>query len=56
MILNNGIFYEFVPFNEENFNDNDELLPGATALTIDKVKEGTDYARSEEHTSELQSH
>ena len=44
MILNNGIFYEFVPFNEENFNDNGELLPGATALSIDKVKEGIDYA------------
>ncbi|MEY4594935.1 MAG: hypothetical protein RIQ47_1345 [Bacteroidota bacterium] len=44
LILNNGIFYEFVPFNEQNFNDAGELLPNAKAVTIGEVKEGVDYA------------
>jgi hypothetical protein len=44
LILNNGVFYEFVPFKEENFNELGEVLPHATALTIDQVEEGVDYA------------
>lgn len=44
LLLNNGIFYEFVPFNEQNFNDSGELLPGAAALTVSEVQPGVDYA------------
>lgn len=44
LVLNNGIFFEFVPFNEENFNADNELLPTAKTLMIDEVEEGTDYA------------
>lgn len=44
LVLNNGIFYEFVPFNDSNFNDNGELLPEARALTIEQVQTGVDYA------------
>lgn len=42
--LNNGIFFEFVPFNEDNFDEEGLLRPSARALTIDDVEEGQDYA------------
>jgi hypothetical protein len=44
LVLNNGIFYEFVPFNDENFLSNGELNPDAKALLIDEVEEGKEYA------------
>jgi hypothetical protein len=44
LVLNNGIFYEFVPFNDENFLPNGELNPEAKTLLIDEVEEGKDYA------------
>lgn len=43
-ILNNGIFYEFVPFKDSYFDQNGELLPDAKAYSIDQIEEGTDYA------------
>lgn len=44
LVLNNGIFYEFVPFNERNFNNSGELLPNAESLTVSQVIAGVDYA------------
>lgn len=44
LILNNGIFYEFVPFNEKNFQDDGEIKPDAAAYLIHEVVEDTDYA------------
>ncbi len=44
MLLDNGIFFEFVPFNEENFNSDGNLNPNAKALTIKDVELGKDYA------------
>jgi hypothetical protein len=44
LVLNNGIFYEFVPFNEENFESTGELNPNAKTLLIDEVEEGKEYA------------
>lgn len=44
LVLDNGLFYEFVPFNNENFDDDNNLLPNAKALTIKDVEEGVDYA------------
>ncbi len=44
LVLNNGIFYEFVPFNDENFLPSGEISPVARALLIDEVEEGIDYA------------
>jgi len=44
LVLNNGIFYEFIPFNEDNFTSNGEVKPEAEALLIDEVEEGKDYA------------
>lgn len=42
--LNNGLFFEFVPFNEENFDEEGQLRPNARALTIEEAEEGQDYA------------
>ncbi len=44
LVLNNGIFFEFVPFNEKNFDPEGELNPQAQTLMIDEVDEGKDYA------------
>ncbi len=44
LVLNNGIFYEFVPFDERNFDSNGEVRPDAEALMIDEVEEGKEYA------------
>jgi hypothetical protein len=44
LVLNNGIFYEFVPFEENNFDANGELLHDAKTYLIDEVEEGRDYA------------
>ncbi|MCB0616834.1 MAG: GH3 auxin-responsive promoter family protein, partial [Phaeodactylibacter sp.] len=42
--LNNNIFFEFVPFNESNFDEEGKLRPSAQALTLEDVEEGQDYA------------
>lgn len=44
MLLNNGIFYEFVPFTNDNFDADGTIRPTPTALTIDAVDEGVPYA------------
>ncbi len=44
LILNNGIFHEFVPFNDSNFDEEGNILSSATTLKIDEVEEGKDYA------------
>ncbi len=44
MLLDNGIFYEFVPFNEQNFDVDGNLKPNALALTIKDVELGKEYA------------
>lgn len=44
LILNNNIFYEFVPFNEENFDEDGEILPTAAAYMVHEVVEGKEYA------------
>ena len=44
LVLNNGIFYEFVPFNNENFDDEGVIRENPTTLKIDEVEKGKDYA------------
>jgi len=44
LLLRNGIYFEFVPFNELNFNENGELIKDAKALNLLQVDENTDYA------------
>ncbi len=44
MLLRNGIFYEFVPFNEKNFDENYKLRPDAEVVPMWEAEEGVDYA------------
>jgi hypothetical protein len=44
LVLNNGIFFEFVPFNEENFTPEGNLVPEPKVMLIDEIQEGKDYA------------
>jgi hypothetical protein len=44
MVLDNGIFFEFVPFNEKNFDDDGNLVENPQTLNISQVKEGVEYA------------
>jgi hypothetical protein len=44
LVLNNGIFHEFVPFNPSNFDQEGNIRLDATTLKIDEIEEGKDYA------------
>ncbi|MCX6279555.1 MAG: GH3 auxin-responsive promoter family protein [Bacteroidetes bacterium] len=44
MILDNGIFFEFIPFNESNFDAEGDMKPNPETLTISEVEEGKEYA------------
>ncbi len=44
LLLNNGIFFEFIPFDSRFFNEDGELISAHKALTVSEVKEGVDYA------------
>ncbi len=44
LALDNGLFFEFVPFNTENFDNEGNLKPQATTLTINETEENTEYA------------
>ncbi|MFL5730243.1 MAG: GH3 auxin-responsive promoter family protein [Cytophagaceae bacterium] len=43
LVLDNGIFFEFIPFNEENFSTEGDVLPHAKALMVHEVEENVDY-------------
>lgn len=44
IVLDNGIYYEFVPFNNNNFDDEGNFRENPQTLTIEDVEEGVDYA------------
>ncbi|MCX6215983.1 GH3 auxin-responsive promoter family protein [Spirosoma sp.] len=44
LVLNNGLFFEFIPFNEHNFSADGELIDKPETLMIDEVEEGKEYA------------
>ena len=44
LVLDNGIFFEFIPFTDENFDENGMVRENARTLFIDQVEEGPDYA------------
>ncbi len=44
LVLNNGIFYEFVPFNRFNFDEEGVIRENPETYKIDQVEEGKDYA------------
>ncbi len=44
LVLNNNIFFEFVPFDHKNFDSDGNMVPNPEALMIHEVQEGKDYA------------
>jgi hypothetical protein len=44
LVLNNGIFFEFIPFNEENFDSEGEVVNNPQTLMIHEIEEQLDYA------------
>jgi hypothetical protein len=44
LVLDNGIFFEFIPFNTRNFNHDGTLVDQPQTLLIDQVNEDEDYA------------
>ena len=44
LVLNVGVFFEFVPFNSDNFDEDGNPKPNPTTYTIGEVDEETDYA------------
>jgi len=44
LLLTNGIFFEFIPFTVDNFDEQGSIKPDADAYTIEQVQENIDYA------------
>lgn len=44
LLLNNGVFFEFIPFDSHFFSEDGELKNNYKALTISEIKENVDYA------------
>lgn len=44
LAINNNIFFEFVPFDDENFDNEGNMVANPNALMIHEVEEGKDYA------------
>jgi hypothetical protein len=44
LILNNNIFFEFVPFDDKNFDADGKMVEKPEALMVHEVEEGRDYA------------
>lgn len=43
LILDNGIFFEFVPFTDENMDGEGRVKPDATILSLEEADENQDY-------------
>jgi len=44
LILNNNIFFEFVPFDDKNFDNDGQMVDHPEARMIHEVEEGKEYA------------
>jgi hypothetical protein len=44
LVLDNGLYYEFVPFNEKNFDADGDIILKPETHCIDEVEEGKEYA------------
>jgi hypothetical protein len=44
LIVDNGIYYEFLPFNETNFDEDGNLVENPKALTLNEVEPNKEYA------------
>jgi hypothetical protein len=43
LIVNNGVFFEFVPFKEENIDEDGMVKQDSTAYTLEQAEEGVEY-------------
>lgn len=44
LVLDNGIFFEFIPFTDENFDSEGNMVEKPETLMIDETEEGKEYA------------
>jgi hypothetical protein len=44
LVIDNGIFYEFIPFDSDNFDDDGNLKPNPQTLFLSETEENKDYA------------
>lgn len=44
LVLDNGIFYEFVPFTNDNFDNEGNMVSNPQTLTLKDVKQNEEYA------------
>lgn len=44
LMVDNGIFFEFVPFNEQNFDEEGDLRKNPQALSLNEAEENKEYA------------
>jgi len=44
LVLNNGIYYEFIPFNASNFTEDGNMVTNPQTLKIDEVEVDKEYA------------
>jgi len=44
LVLDNGLFYEFVPFTDENFDEEGNMVENPKTLTLREIEEGKEYA------------
>lgn len=44
LLVDNGIYFEFVPFDESNFDADGNIVDNPVALPLSQVREGVDYA------------
>lgn len=44
LVLDNGIFFEFVPFESQNFNTDGMICENPNVLTLKDIEEGCEYA------------
>ncbi|KAA0993582.1 GH3 family domain-containing protein [Dyadobacter aurulentus] len=44
LVCDNGLFFEFIPFTQENFDSEGTLQANPETLMIDQVEEGKEYA------------
>jgi hypothetical protein len=44
LVLNNGIFFEFIPFDDKHFDDEGMPFPNVKTLNLEEVEENKDYA------------
>jgi len=43
LIVDNGIFFEFVPFTDENMDEQGRVKPESTVLSLEEAEENVDY-------------